>query len=424
VGDYTYERPGVASQAGALPLSHDAAGYLSERAALALAWDHLGRLVSAARGEETRGVFAYGPEEERVAKLEGGALTLYAGPDFEVRDGVSRAYARIERGRVARSQSTSLGVALYGDLSESGDVDAADAWLAREETESLESRHVAAARRLLHEAAPEPVQLFADHLGSLTGATRAGKVVGLRRYHPSGAIRAEQGFVDERGFTGQERDASTGLLAFQFRYLDTNTGRWISADPAFESLGDELESLFEAIGRYGYVGANPINAVDPTGLFQSRAVLHEFGSADAARQTLQGMLSSHRVDSRTINYAMDKINTFDFSNGNKMRLVRTVGDNRVVRITDGDHKALTSGYSADSADTRDRQAVLAGWSDRSMTYELDVPAGAIGLEGITAPQTDQQTGESRPGGGQQNLLLTNLTDQHIAASYDTPAENR
>src|SRR5690606_29159701 len=121
----------------------------------------------------------------------------------------------------------------YGDASGSGDVDAADAWLTREETALLSARHHAAARRFLHEAAPEPVQLFTDHLGSLSAATRDGEVVGLRRYHPFGAIRAERGFIDERGFTGQERDASTGLLAFQWRYLDPHTGRWISADPAF-----------------------------------------------------------------------------------------------------------------------------------------------------------------------------------------------
>src|SRR5690606_6129295 len=126
VGAYEYERPGVASRAGGLALTHDPAGYLTARGELALEWDYLGRLVSASREDESRAVFAYGPDQNRVAKLENGALTLYVGPDFEVRDGVSRAYARVERNRVAKVQSAELGIALYGDASGSGDVDAAD----------------------------------------------------------------------------------------------------------------------------------------------------------------------------------------------------------------------------------------------------------------------------------------------------------
>ncbi|WP_236607150.1 SpvB/TcaC N-terminal domain-containing protein [Sandaracinus amylolyticus] len=270
VGDYEYDRPGVASRAGELVMEHDVAGFLTQRGELGLAWDFLGRLVSASREGEPRGVFAYGPDQRRVAKIEDGAVTIYAGADFEVRDGVSRVYARIERDRVARAQSTAMGVSIYGDPSDDGEVDAGDAWLARAEQASRASRHHAAARRFLHEAAPEPVQLFHDHLGSLAAATREGERVGLRRYHAFGEIRADDGFVDERGFTGQERDASTGLSAFEWRYLDTRAGRWSSADPAFESVTDDVVRVFEGIGRYGYVSANPINAIDPTGLMFER----------------------------------------------------------------------------------------------------------------------------------------------------------
>ncbi len=271
-GEYTYDpaRPSIATQIGQLVQAHDDAGFLVSRGATELAWDFLGRLVEARTNGEARGIFAYGADQTRVAKLEGGSLTLYVHPDFEVRDGVSRAYARIGRDRVARAQSTELGPAIYRDPDGDGAITCADALIETDDARRA-ALLFASARRLLHEAAPEPVQLYQDHLGSLVAATREGEVAGLTTYHPFGEIRAQTGFVDEHGFTGQERDASTGLSAFEWRYLDTFGGQWTSADPAFASIGDPLARLVESVGRYGYVRGDPTNLVDPSGLVGEEA---------------------------------------------------------------------------------------------------------------------------------------------------------
>ena len=58
-------------------------------------------------------------------------------------------------------------------------------------------------------------------------------------------------------FTGRELDRSTGLYYYRARYYDPEIGRFLSEDP----LG------FEAgVNFYAYVGNNPVNANDPSGL--------------------------------------------------------------------------------------------------------------------------------------------------------------
>jgi RHS repeat-associated protein len=59
------------------------------------------------------------------------------------------------------------------------------------------------------------------------------------------------------GFTGQNTDANTGLVALRARYYDPETGAFISKDP----LG-----LSGSINGYSYCDNNPINCVDLTGL--------------------------------------------------------------------------------------------------------------------------------------------------------------
>ncbi|QEG20491.1 putative Ig domain-containing protein [Mariniblastus fucicola] len=65
----------------------------------------------------------------------------------------------------------------------------------------------------------------------------------------------------ERGFLGEEMDASGGLIYLRARYYDTSTGRFISRDPV---EGDP----FQPATRYDYAYAlnDPRNTIDPTGL--------------------------------------------------------------------------------------------------------------------------------------------------------------
>ncbi len=56
-----------------------------------------------------------------------------------------------------------------------------------------------------------------------------------------------------------------GLFDFDFRKYSPSQGRWISPDPA--GLAAVNPSNPQSWNRYGYVGNNPLSAVDPTGLY-------------------------------------------------------------------------------------------------------------------------------------------------------------
>lgn len=68
-------------------------------------------------------------------------------------------------------------------------------------------------------------------------------------------------FVFDLRFPGQRLDSSSGLSYNYFRNYDSSTGRYIESDPI---------GLWGGSSTYGYVGGNPVNAIDPLGLFDVR----------------------------------------------------------------------------------------------------------------------------------------------------------
>ena len=60
-------------------------------------------------------------------------------------------------------------------------------------------------------------------------------------------------------FAGEQFDSDLGLYYNRARYLNVSTGRFWTMD-SFEGNSDPL-----SLHKYLYVGANPINAVDPSG---------------------------------------------------------------------------------------------------------------------------------------------------------------
>src|SRR5438270_13516016 len=57
-------------------------------------------------------------------------------------------------------------------------------------------------------------------------------------------------------YAGQCTDAETGLQYLRARYYDSATAQFLSRDPAVAATRSP----------YGYVGGNPLNATDPSGL--------------------------------------------------------------------------------------------------------------------------------------------------------------
>jgi RHS repeat-associated protein len=99
--------------------------------------------------------------------------------------------------------------------------------------------------------------LLSDHLGSTTALTDAtGVVTNTANYDGFGN---ETGNLNTRyGYTGREFDADLGLQYSRARFYDAKLGRFISEDPIGFAGGD--------VNLFGYVGNNPQNFVDPSGL--------------------------------------------------------------------------------------------------------------------------------------------------------------
>ncbi|MGH9513755.1 MAG: RHS repeat-associated core domain-containing protein [Terriglobales bacterium] len=65
-------------------------------------------------------------------------------------------------------------------------------------------------------------------------------------------------------FTGHQHDNESNLENTWFRQYNSAQGRWITPDPAGIAAVDPTNP--QTWNRYAYVGNNPLNATDPSGL--------------------------------------------------------------------------------------------------------------------------------------------------------------
>ncbi|HTN52791.1 MAG TPA: fibronectin type III domain-containing protein [Anaeromyxobacter sp.] len=105
-------------------------------------------------------------------------------------------------------------------------------------------------------------RLVADHLGSVRLVVDAttGAVAQRLDYDEFGRVLADTspGF-QPFGFAGGLLDRDTGLTRFGARDYDAEAGRWISKDPLLFQGG--------STNLYEYVGNDPLDLVDPVGLY-------------------------------------------------------------------------------------------------------------------------------------------------------------
>ncbi|WP_342596900.1 RHS repeat-associated core domain-containing protein [Cyanobacterium aponinum UTEX 3222] len=101
-----------------------------------------------------------------------------------------------------------------------------------------------------------------DGLGSTTALSdETGAVTDQYIYDAFGEIIEQVGDTDNSYlFAGEWRDTETGLDYLRARYLDSQTGRFVSRDTFRGSINDPV-----TLHRYLYANANPIMFVDPSG---------------------------------------------------------------------------------------------------------------------------------------------------------------
>jgi RHS repeat-associated protein len=107
-------------------------------------------------------------------------------------------------------------------------------------------------------------RLITDHLGSvrLVVDVATGTVAQRLDYDEWGRVLVDTnpGF-QPFGFAGGLYDPATGLVRFGARDYDAEVGRWTAKDPIRFAGGDE--------NIYAYVGGDPVNLVDPGGMWTS-----------------------------------------------------------------------------------------------------------------------------------------------------------
>jgi RHS repeat-associated protein len=272
--NYDANTPLAVSDFGGVTRSYDAAGGLVGRGDMDIARDELNRISRLSTAGTVTGRHLYAADARAVQMTTNGTLVLYGFNGYEIRDGVGTIFVRVGRSRAVRREQAH-GHVLYGDPVEDGELNAADAYvadLAGGAYPSAEHILAGAAARMLLDQEDALAFLHADHLGSLVAATdEGGEVRGQQAFKLHGNLRQSTGFVGAYGFTGQERDATTGLVHMRYRDLDSDTGRWDCFDPAFLRLSTSyMEALGNATTGYAYVGNMGSSASDPSGLYPGK----------------------------------------------------------------------------------------------------------------------------------------------------------
>lgn len=103
---------------------------------------------------------------------------------------------------------------------------------------------------------------LADRLSTRLKADSSGNVAGTQDHYPFGEDASATGAVEKHKFTNYERDAEIGSDYAVNRQYSNLTGRFMRPDPMAGDIANP-----QSLNRYAYVKNDPVNLIDPLGLF-------------------------------------------------------------------------------------------------------------------------------------------------------------
>jgi RHS repeat-associated protein len=107
--------------------------------------------------------------------------------------------------------------------------------------------------------------ILSDALGSgVVVLDEAGMLMRHTRFRPFGGVDDERAPGDRSGrriWAGHPEQEETGLVQMQARWMDPETGTFLSVDPVVPDARDP-----QALNAYAYAANNPVSLADPSGM--------------------------------------------------------------------------------------------------------------------------------------------------------------
>jgi len=266
LGAFTYDgmHPQALASVQDKTLAYDASGFATSRGDDVFTYNTNGLIDSITRGGERLATFGYNGTGVQVIRRDGTSLVHMPFSGVEVRDGVARLVMTVGAERIVEKESTSTATLQLIDTDDDDDIDAADAYNSRD-TEDVGTLLRSAARSMLmDEDGTFTTFVHTNHQGSVIARSDTdGNIVERIAYSPYGTVMGSDVKQTEYASYATKDIHMSGYINFGQRFLSPEDGRFLSADPLHNVLGeDSADAAFDVVTSYAYARNNPISLMD------------------------------------------------------------------------------------------------------------------------------------------------------------------